>query len=275
MLMLFARIINGFLPVFHNMKNVHPIKGVMQFIKDWKQFQKYGGEFKIIDLYPCLYDRYGDCGNIPKHYFHQDLWASTKIFKYPVDMHYDLGSRVDGFLAHILPYQKTTMIDIRPLSFSLENLSFVQSDFTKLPFENNSIESISALHSIEHVGLGRYGDQIDPYSWKQSITEIKRVLKINGIIYFSVPIGRERICFNAFRVFNPSTILREFGKDFELIEFSVITDTDELIRNADIKKYETSNYACGLYMLKKVSNNEDEKKKEMINYICDICKEKI
>ena len=245
--MLIKKIVNGVLPVFHNLKNFHPAKGIFQFIRDVIAFKKLGGKFSIKDLYPQLYDRYDECGNIPKHYFLQDLWAATKIYANQVWMHYDLGSRLDGFIAHILPFQKVTMIDIRPLHCLIENLYFVEADFLKTPFKDNSINSISALHSVEHIGLGRYGDKVEPNSWRDVIQEMKRITAVGGNIYFSVPIGRERVCFNAHRVFNPFTILAEFGSDFELVEFSAINDEDIFMGNADMKQFENAEYSCGLY----------------------------
>jgi len=67
------------------------------------------------------------------------------------------------------------MVDIRPIDVSLDNLFFVKGSILNLPFRNNSIESISSLCVVEHIGLGRYGNVIDPYGSEKAIKELKRV----------------------------------------------------------------------------------------------------
>ncbi|HHY1437048.1 TPA: DUF268 domain-containing protein [Campylobacter jejuni] len=74
--------------------------------------------------------------------------------------------------------------------------------------KDNSVDSLSALCSVEHFGLRRYGDPIEPDAWEKALRSFQRVLKIGGKLYFSVPIGNEnRVCFNAHRVFKPETII--------------------------------------------------------------------
>ncbi len=54
------------------------------------------------------------------HYFHQDLWAAKKIFKRRPMTHVDIGSRVDGFVAHLLVFMPVTAVDIRYLDSNIE-----------------------------------------------------------------------------------------------------------------------------------------------------------
>lgn len=118
--------------------------------------------------------------------------AKKIIHKQPNE-HYDIGSRVDGFIAHLLSGldAKITIIDIRPLSIQVPNLKFIQANATNLDgIEDNSIESLSSLHAVEHFGLGRYGDPIDPDACFKAMESLQRVVKQNGILYFSVPIGK-------------------------------------------------------------------------------------
>lgn len=115
---------------------------------------------------------------------------------------------------------------------------------------DNLLESISSLHAVEHFGLGRYGDTIDPLSYKNAIREIQRVVKPGGVIYFSVPVGFERLEFNGQRVFHPRTVLELF-KQCELVELSVVDDENQLHEKVDIKDFDNLTYGCGLFHFRK------------------------
>ena len=55
-----------------------------------------------------------------------------------------------------------TFIDIRPLELKLDRYTGKKGSIVALPFGDGSVSSLSCLHVVEHVGLGRYGDPIDP-----------------------------------------------------------------------------------------------------------------
>lgn len=171
-------------------------------------------------LYPIISDKYSEAGNIGC-YFWQDLWAAKLIYQSGVKSHFDIGSRIDGFIAHLLVMDvHVTLIDVREFSEEVENLNTIISDATNLEqVDDESIESMSALCSLEHFGLGRYGDPIDPEACFQCFAAIQRKLKRNGHLYISVPIGKERVEFNAHRIFYPKTIIDCF-EQMDLIEFS-------------------------------------------------------
>jgi hypothetical protein len=193
-----------------------------------------------------------DAGHIDIHYFLQDIWAAKKILKYNPDKHYDVASRIDGFISHLLVFrEEVTLIDIRPLSTSVKGIKFKCSDATSMEgIEDEEIESLSSLHAIEHFGLGRYGDMIDPEACFKVMKSFQRVMKPNGRLYIGVPIGPENsVVFNAHRIFNPLTVIEKFDK-MDLVEFSYID-------NYSIKKIEINNianeidkipnYSCGLF----------------------------
>jgi ubiquinone/menaquinone biosynthesis C-methylase UbiE len=143
------------------------------------------------------------------------------------------------------------MLDIRPLDLKIDGLSFTQADCTNMSsVPSGSITSISALHSIEHFGLGRYGDQVDPLGYRKAFEEIQRVVAKGGDIYISVPIGRQRLEFNAHRIFDPKYIVRLF-QDCQLIKFSAVDDKNEYCENADMDAFLNSDYSCGLFHFRK------------------------
>ena len=64
----------------------------------------------------------------------------------------------------------------------MNNLFFIKGSVLDLTFEDNSIESLSSLCIVEHIGLGRYGDIIDSFGSEKAINELKRVVKLGGTI---------------------------------------------------------------------------------------------
>jgi SAM-dependent methyltransferase len=109
-------------------------------------------------------------------YFWQDVWFATHLFKYRPAVHYDIGSSYKT-ISIIAQFTKIIFVDIRPPIIIAPNVDFVKGDILNLPFENESIDSLSSLCVVEHIGLGRYGDTIDPYGSEKAINELKRVLR--------------------------------------------------------------------------------------------------
>ncbi len=198
-------------------------------------------------LYPHLFDRFSVAGEVPRHYFFMDLWAARRVWQAGATTHLDIGSRVDGFIAHCLAFCKVVMVDVRPLPINVDGLSFVQCDCRDMRvIPDGSVESVSSLHALEHIGLGRYGDPIDPLGYEKTCREISRILAPNGHLYIGVPVGFERLEFNAHRVFSYPSVLALFA-DLELKEFSLIDDEECLIENASPALVAESFYACGLF----------------------------
>lgn len=219
------------------------IKGKKKFKKDIKLYTEMNrrDSLKIEKkyMYPCLTDYRNSAGRLGV-YFWQDLWAARLIAKNSSeeDAHYDIGSRIDGFISHLASFRGNIhLIDIRPLDIQIPGVDFKQADATNLDgIPDNSIQSISALCSLEHFGLGRYGDPIDPEGFFKAIKSVARVLDFGGHAYLSVPIGREHLEFNAHRVFYASTVI-EAAAPMKLVELSCITN-DRIHYNIDIHKYD-------------------------------------
>ena len=188
-------------------------------------------------LYPIIRDKYAVAGSIG-NYFFQDLWAAKKIIKSGTKMHFDIGSRIDGFIAHLLAADiDVTMIDVREFPSKVERLHTILDDATTLhQIPDNSIRSMSALCSLEHFGLGRYGDPINPEGCFECFYNIQKKMKRGGELYISVPVGMERVEFNAHRIFYASTIVENFSS-LCLREFSCATE-EKIEYNVDIHKYD-------------------------------------
>jgi hypothetical protein len=227
------------------------VKGIPYFLRTLRKYQRLNRNpsFRITlrSLFPILSDRGAGAGVAEGHYFHQDLWAARKIFARAPGRHIDIGSRIDGFVAHLLVFMPVTVIDIRPLDSDISNLSFIRDDATKLAqIEGDSIVSLSSLHAAEHFGLGRYSDPIDPSACFDFMNALQRVLAPDGRLYFSVPVGRQRVEFNAHRVFAPETIVESFPK-LRLVSFSYVGDDGSLYLDAELAVAGRCDYGCGLF----------------------------
>jgi len=233
-------------PLIDPFKLIKAVPRYVDFFKDWIKYSELLGAepIRIQDAYPCIHDKTQTTG-FDAHYFYQDIWAFKKIYETKPDYHVDVGSRVDlvGFLTAI---SKVIFIDIRPLMVTLENFDSRKGSILSMPFEANSIPSLSSLHVIEHIGLGRYGDSLDPLGTKKACEELSRTLAVAGNLYLSLPVGKPRLCFNAHRIHSPQQII-EYLSNLELVELSGIDDKGRFKRNIDISILEDSNYACGLF----------------------------
>lgn len=220
-----------------------------RFRDDLRQYQSLPGAGRIyaVDFWPCLFDR-TETSEVPPHYFYQAAWAARKIVQTHPHIHVDVGSQLD-LIATLSASIPLIFLDIRPLISPLSNLQSISGSILSLPFVNDSIRSLSCLHVIEHIGLGRYGDPLDPEGTKKAAAELSRVLAKGGNLFLSVPIGRERVCFNAHRIHDPETILRYFDK-LDLLEFSC-EDSGSFHENADPKDFKHASYSCGMFWFTK------------------------
>jgi SAM-dependent methyltransferase len=157
---------------------------------------------------------------------------------------------LDGFSAQATAVCPVVYYDIRLPQFALPSLTFRKDDLLHLSLPDQSLSSMSCLHVAEHIGLGRYGDELDPLGTDKALVELSRVLAPAGQLLFSMPIGRERVEFNAQRIWNPLRIVEGFP-DLSLEEFSVVTDDNIFIENSRPEEFTTQEYACGLYLFRR------------------------
>ena len=215
-----------------------------RFVRDFRAYRRLSGEARWRDAFPQLFDRV-PTSPYDEHYFFQDAWAAQRIAEAAPERHVDVGSRVDlvGFLTTLTD---VVFVDIRPLEVDLPRLTSVAGSVLDLPFKDGAVESLSCLHVAEHVGLGRYGDPLDPDGTRKAAAELARVLAPGGRLLFSGPVGRPRVCFNAHRVHDPRDLVAMFA-ELELAEFSGVDDRGRFARWRALEEFANADYACGLF----------------------------
>lgn len=200
------------------------------------------------DEFPQLWDRLPS-SPYDQHYFFQDTWAANRIAERRPARHIDVGSRVDlaGFLTSLT---EVVFVDLRPLEVDVERLTSVKGSILSLPFDDGELASVSCLHVAEHIGLGRYGDELDPMGTLRSARELERVLAPGGRLLFALPVGRPRVEFNAHRIHAPEAIVEMFAS-LTLVEFAGVDDDGRFARRRELVELADSSYACGMYDFEK------------------------
>ena len=221
-----------------------------RFLSHWFKYVRAASSQKvgILDLYPCLGD-WSTHTPFDAHYFYQGAWLARKIRASRIDRHVDIGSSVLT-ISVLSAYVETTFVDYRPLQTSMSGLTSMAGNILDLPFADNSVNSLSCLHVIEHIGLGRYGDPIDPQGSIKAARELERIVNSGGMLLLSLPIGRERICFNAHRVHGPDTVLEMFSQ-MKLIQFSYVDDAGNYHEDKPIELARHLEYGCGMFHFEK------------------------
>ena len=231
---------NKFKNTFLELKNLEK-KTKPRFVFNKQNFQ------------PCLNDNTALTG-FDRHYVYHPAWAIRIVKEINPIKHIDISSTLH-FCASLSAIVPVDFYDFRPAKLDLSNLNSLQGNLLNLPFASNSIESISCMHTIEHIGLGRYGDTLDYDGDIKAINELKRVVSIGGDLLFVTPIGAKNlICFNAHRIYTKELVMQLFS-ELQLIEFTLIPENDEdggLIIDPSVELLNRQKYACGCFWFKKL-----------------------
>ncbi len=222
------------------------------FIKEFLSFRKAGkiGRFEIRwkNLYPCLGDKTA-ATSFDRHYVFHTAWAARILARTRPQEHIDISSSI-YFVALVSAFIKVKFYDYRPADLKLSGLQSETADLTALPFPDMSAPSISCMHVVEHVGLGRYGDPLDYNGDLKAISELKRVLAKGGNLLFVVPVGgKPKIMFNAHRIYSYDQVISCF-KELELMDFALIPEARKnggLIEHATKEMADAQTYGCGCF----------------------------
>ena len=244
---------------FNPLKFIRAVTNIpYYFYSLFKFFFKNRSLFKIKSILPVLSDRNDFAGDSKGVYFKQDLIVSRKIFLKKPANHVDFGSRIDGFVSNIASFMDLDVSDIRSLESDFPQINFKKADLSNPNLKvDKKYDSVSSLHALEHFGLGRYGDPINPDGHLTGFKNIINHMSNNATLYFSVPIGKLSVAFNAHRIFSIEYLIAMFeNHKLKCIEFDYIDDNGKIFMNQKLLDgFESNygcNYGCGIFTLQKV-----------------------
>lgn len=231
------------------------LRGLPRYWRDLRHFRAgYGGRLEHV---PCLHDWYEEGGSTHNEYFWQDLLVARQVFAAAPVRHVDVGSRVDGFVAHVASFRAIEVFDIRPTTAQIPGVIFRQWNAMDSADEYVAYcDSMSCLHALEHFGLGRYGDPVDPRGFERGIASMSRVIKPGGVFYLSVPVGQERVEFNANRVFDPRVMVALAARHGMVLETLLLVQPDGRYEEftaaaAPLEQIAAQRYSLGIFLLRK------------------------
>ncbi|MCG2712460.1 MAG: DUF268 domain-containing protein [Candidatus Omnitrophica bacterium] len=237
-------------PILDPLQVIRSFCSYPRYIRDWLRYARMHGSEALcfFDAQPQLHE-HTMVTKVDAHYFYSNGWIMRRIVANNPANHVDIGSSsmFVNLLSAVIP---VTFMDYRPLEVRIEGLTNCSGDILNLPFADSSINSLSCSHVAEHVGLGRYGDALNPYGTQQACAELMRVLVSGGYLYFALPVGKQRVCFNAHRVHDPKTIIDYFA-GLELVEFSGVHDDGRFVERVALDEFSGSSYSCGMFLFKK------------------------
>lgn len=232
--------------------------GIINFLIYTKQYAEFKKREVSAHRFECTWrDRYPCLGDatvatvFDTHYVYHTGWAARILRQINPDRHIDIGSSL-YFISIVSAHTAIDFYDYRPANIVLKNIYSHAANICSLPFEDASVPSLSCMHVVEHIGLGRYGDPIDTEGDIKAINEIKRVMRREGDLLFVVPVGKPRIIFNAHRIYSFDQII-EYFSGFKLEECTLIPDNAlevGIIKNPTKEKVNQQQYGCGCFWFK-------------------------
>lgn len=202
--------------------------------------------FRFEDCVPCI-----DEAEVEVTYNHRYLlhvgWAARILANTKPMLHTDVGS-CSYFVTIASAFVPLISYDLRPMNIPLSGMVTRVGDLTNLPFRDGEVHSLSCMHALEHVGLGRYYDRIDPNGDLKSARELSRILAKGGNLLIVLPVGQSKICFNAHRIYSYQHAVDMFA-GLTLKEFSFIPTNApfRFLKNADPRVTENEVEGAGCF----------------------------
>lgn len=117
----------------------------------------------------------------------------------------DIGSATGTFPAMQLAagIELCTVFEQRPLEADHERVEVRVQDLSQDTGLKPEFDLVTCLSTIEHVGLGRYGDPLDPWGDVRLAQNLRKIVRPGGFVVMSFPVGAGCVVFNMHRIYSP------------------------------------------------------------------------
>jgi hypothetical protein len=236
---------------------IRALRELPVYVGNLRRFRRsFNGEIR---LRPSLHDRRDTAGAVSSEYFWQDLYVAQKIFKANPARHVDVGSRFDGFIAHLASFRTVEVFDVRPMAVNIPNITFRQADLMQPDVELLGLTpSLSCLHALEHFGLGRYGDSVCVDGHLRGLSGLASLMAPDGVLYLGCPTGKPRVDFDSHRVMDPVQIV-DVGRSVGLSLESLVTFASGRLfeepdtSSAGLREIARREYSLCIYVFRKAA----------------------
>jgi hypothetical protein len=227
-----------------------------EFDQSLEKFKKLdSGRFPRVELHPVLDESEIDVTYNTIYLLHTG-WAARVLAQTLPEHHVDIGS-CSYFVTLVSAFLNLTAYDLRPMKIPLPGFKTGIADLTNIRFPDNSVKSLSCMHAMEHVGLGRYYDKIDPDGDLKAARELQRVLAPGGDLLIVLPMGVPKLVFNAHRIYSYEQVLYMFS-GLHLKEFSFVPSEQpqKFIQGADPRIAEDVDEGAGCFWFTKHARSD-------------------
>lgn len=227
--------------IYNYFMNPAPPEFRRRFREDLQTVRANPGPYKITEYFTY------NAGNHPANYIdYECAFAANHLTTRKPETVLDIGS-YRLFLLGLLAHYKVITVDVRDRPSLLVNEKVLTGDAKKLPMPEKSVDAIVSLCSLEHFGLGRYGDALDLDADRKACEEMKRVLKPGGALILSTQItrGQPSIAFNAGRAYSRD-ILHGFFSGMRCVEEKYFSH--ELLRFCAYDEITDCSDMSGIYL---------------------------
>lgn len=164
----------------------------------------------------------GDASADPTEFFdHYDAfayWAARKINARGSSQRIlDIGS-VKMMNAILSAHHDVTSLVLADCHDEISTVRYVRHDASDpMPFPDAAFDVFTSMASLQLVGLGRYGDRLNPNCLPDLVKELGRVMRRDSVLLVSMCLGKNLLNFNNSWFFDIETIKRIFA-GWELVD---------------------------------------------------------
>lgn len=165
------------------------------------------------------------------HYDSYSFWLAKKIKEMNGNSQniLDVGNlKVTNALLSLS--NTVTSLTLMDCEDRISNVNYIIQDIAKpLQLADSSFDIFTSLASLHLVGLGRYGDEINPNTLINFIRELDRVMKKNSDLIFSISYGKNCLAFNEGWKFDIEILKKLFDK-WELVDWLIDNHSSHTVK---------------------------------------------